>query len=80
MNEVQKARKILEDKWMAEGQCGSCGYHAMLGEHDVCDEDIEHALANGESFTSDASTEMTRTAGITEELESTSSHELQLHP
>lgn len=41
---IAEARKILEAKWDAEGECRSCGWHASLFEHDVEDEDIEWAL------------------------------------
>lgn len=42
--EVAAARQRLEQKWDAEGDCGSCGWHACLYEHYVSDEDIENAL------------------------------------
>lgn len=43
-NRVAEARKILEQKWDLDGDCGSCGWHAALYEHDVSDADIEWAL------------------------------------
>lgn len=42
--EIAAARQRLEQKWDAEGDCGSCGWHACLYEHHVIDEDIENAL------------------------------------
>lgn len=42
--EIAAARQRLETKWDAEGDCGSCGWHACLYEHHVSDEDIAHAL------------------------------------
>ena len=46
-DDVAKAHLLLEQKWGAEGDCASCGWHAALGEHDVDDDDIIHALQNG---------------------------------
>lgn len=45
--DVLRARKILEDKWDDEGECGSCGWHACLYEHGVEDWDIAQALDQG---------------------------------
>ena len=42
--QITEARKTLEAKWDDEGQCGSCGWHALLYEHDVEDCDIAEAL------------------------------------
>lgn len=42
--EVDAARKVLEEKWDAQGDCGSCTWHACLYEHDVDDVMIAHAL------------------------------------
>ncbi len=42
--QIQAARELLQQKWMREGECGSCGWHALLSEHDVEDFEIEEAL------------------------------------
>lgn len=47
---VKEARKILEDKWDSEGECGSCGWHGALWEHDVLDYEIEDALKNNDGI------------------------------
>ncbi len=43
---IVAARALLESKWDAEGECGSCGWHAALYEHRVDDDDIADALKN----------------------------------
>lgn len=47
--QITEARKLLESKWDQEGECASCGWHALLGEHDVEDYDIAEAL-DGDGF------------------------------
>ena len=42
--QITEARKTLEAKWNQEGDCASCGWHALLGEHAVEDGDIADAL------------------------------------
>lgn len=42
--QIQESRKLLEAQWDSEGECGSCGWHALLYEHDVEDCDIAEAL------------------------------------
>jgi hypothetical protein len=42
--QIAEARKLLELKWNQEGACASCGWHALLGEHDVEDLDIVEAI------------------------------------
>lgn len=44
---IARARAELERRWSAEGECGSCGWHAALYEHDVTDDDIVEAIGNG---------------------------------
>lgn len=44
--QIQEARKRLEAKFATDGACRSCGWHALLYEHDVTDEDIANALDN----------------------------------
>jgi|GEM_PF-4740041 len=44
--QIDEARKRLEAKFWTEGACASCGWHALLYEHDVTDEDIADALDN----------------------------------
>lgn len=41
---IAEARARLEAKWDAEGDCGSCGWHAALYEHNVEDSEIAEAL------------------------------------
>lgn len=43
-NQIKESRRVLEQKWDAEGGCPSCGWHALLSEHDVEDDDISQAL------------------------------------
>lgn len=45
-DQIQEARKILESKWDSEGDCSSCGWHALLGEYDIEDSDIADCLNN----------------------------------
>jgi hypothetical protein len=42
--QIKAARVILESKWDHEGQCGSCGWHGLLYEHRVDDDDIADAI------------------------------------
>lgn len=42
--QIAAARKRLEEQWDSNGSCGSCGWHALLSEHDVTDGDIAYAL------------------------------------
>lgn len=42
--EITEARKTLEARWDDEGDCGSCGWHACLYEHNVTDLQIVKAL------------------------------------
>lgn len=42
--QINDARELLKQKWDSEGQCGSCGWHAALYEHDVEDYEIAEAL------------------------------------
>ena len=44
---VQQARQRLEAQWDAQGDCGSCGWHGALYEHNVDDDDIREALKTG---------------------------------
>ena len=44
--QIKEARTLLESKWDSEGICGSCGWHALLYEHNVSDDEIEEALDN----------------------------------
>jgi len=44
--QIQEARKRLETKFATDGACRSCGWRALLYEHDVTDEDIANALDN----------------------------------
>ncbi|WP_407307878.1 hypothetical protein [Acinetobacter sp.] len=44
---IEDAKSVLIGRWCNEGACSSCGWHALLGEHDVTDEDIQDALDNG---------------------------------
>lgn len=45
--EIRDAQARLEQNWDSDGDCGSCGWHALLSEHDVSDDDIAYALDNG---------------------------------
>lgn len=45
--QIARARAELERRWDAEGDCGSCGWHAALYEHDVDDEDLAEAIQDG---------------------------------
>ena len=42
--EIAEARQTLINRWDSEGQCNSCGWWALLYEHDVTDADIAEAL------------------------------------
>ena len=42
--EISVAHLRLVQRWNSEGQCNSCGWHALLYEHDVTDADIAEAL------------------------------------
>lgn len=44
---IAAARAELERRWDQEGECGSCGWHAALYEHDVTDDDLAEALTDG---------------------------------
>lgn len=44
---IKAARAELERKWDAEGECGSCGWHAALYEHDVEDWELVFAIEHG---------------------------------
>jgi hypothetical protein len=44
---IANARAELERRWDAEGECGSCGWHAALYEHHVDDDDLADALRHG---------------------------------
>ena len=46
LEQIITARKVLESKWDAKGDCQSCGWHACLYEYDVSDEEIAYALDN----------------------------------
>lgn len=45
--QIAKARAELERRWNDEGECGSCGWHAALYEHDVDDDDLAEAINDG---------------------------------
>jgi hypothetical protein len=45
--DVAKARSRLIEQWDELGACRSCGWHALLSEHDVSDSDIADALKGG---------------------------------
>jgi hypothetical protein len=48
MNEkLDKAKKLIQEKWDSQGSCNSCGWHGAYYEHDVWDEEIIDALNNG---------------------------------
>lgn len=59
--QITEARKTLEAKWNQEGDCASCGWHALLSEHAVEDggsltnlnELLDHAIRSGESEVAD---------------------------
>jgi len=42
--QINHAREILQQKLNQEGQCPSCGWHALLSEHNVNDFEIIYAL------------------------------------
>lgn len=42
--QIAAAWQRLRDKWGAEGACNSCGWHGLLYEHYVEDDDIAEAL------------------------------------
>ena len=44
--EIDAACRRLENKWDAEGDCKSCGWHACLYEHMIKDSEISEALDN----------------------------------
>lgn len=44
--QIAAARVLLEQRWDAEGSCGSCGWHAALYEHRVDDSMLADALDN----------------------------------
>lgn len=44
--QVQQARERLEERWISDGACGTCGWHALLYEHYVDEADIRDALDN----------------------------------
>lgn len=46
LEQITAARALLEQRWNAEGACGSCGWHAALYEHDVDDAMLAEALDN----------------------------------
>lgn len=46
VEKIAAARARLTEAWEAQGDCGSCGWHAALYEHDVSDEDLKDALEN----------------------------------
>ena len=42
--EISNGWQVLRKKWDSEGQCLSCGWHALLSEHEVEDVDIKEAV------------------------------------
>lgn len=42
--QIAAARARLVERWDAQGECGSCGFHGALSEHFVDDSDLEYAL------------------------------------
>ena len=42
--QLERAYKLLKDRWANEGGCASCGWHAELGEHFFDDVDVATAL------------------------------------
>ena len=49
-SEIKDASTRLEQKWIADGDCRSCGFHGSLEDYDVQDADIEHAMKNCEGW------------------------------
>lgn len=45
-DQIAAARALLQQRWDSEGECGSCGWHAALYEHDVDDSMLADALDN----------------------------------
>jgi hypothetical protein len=41
---VKLARQRIEENWDDIGACRSCGFHALLREHNLDDYEIENAL------------------------------------
>lgn len=44
LEQITAAKELLEQRWDAQGECRSCGWHACLYEHYVCDEQIAGAI------------------------------------
>lgn len=42
--QIEAAKDILSKSWENSGACASCGWHALLTEHEIDDEIIEEAL------------------------------------
>lgn len=42
--QVKKAYQLLVDRWSEQGYCTSCGWHALLEEHEVEAVDVAAAL------------------------------------
>ncbi len=43
-DQIAAARKRLAERWNAQGQCNSCGWHGLLYEHYTDDSEIAEAL------------------------------------
>lgn len=42
--DVKHYREVLEKLWDSQGDCGSCGWHGCIYEHDIEDWEFEHAI------------------------------------